>query len=36
MEERFGYCSDCMNKGYCNRCYRGSYYDSSRNLEDED
>ena len=30
MNERFGYCGDCMNKGMCAKCYRGTYYESGR------
>lgn len=28
MKERFGYCGDCINKGMCAACYRGSHYES--------
>ena len=27
MEQRFGYCETCKNKGMCQKCYRGSYYE---------
>lgn len=27
QKEKFGYCHDCINKGCCGRCYRGSYYE---------
>lgn len=33
-EPRFGYCGDCINKGHCRECYRGSYYE--RHNEDTD
>jgi len=26
---KYGYCGDCMNKGMCAKCYRGSYYESA-------
>lgn len=26
---KYGYCEDCMNKGYCYKCYRGSYYEKN-------
>lgn len=26
---KYGYCDDCMNKGCCNQCYRGSHYESA-------
>lgn len=25
---KYGYCSDCINHGNCNRCHRGSHYQS--------
>lgn len=25
--ERFGFCDDCLNRGMCYRCYRGSCYE---------
>lgn len=25
--EKYGYCGDCQNKGMCDKCYRGSYYE---------
>jgi hypothetical protein len=34
MNERFGYCADCTNKGCCDRCYRGSYYETNNEKED--
>lgn len=27
MEGKYGYCVDCINQGFCNKCYRGSYYE---------
>lgn len=36
MNERYGYCKDCMNKGYCSRCYRGSYYESASSINDDE
>ena len=26
---KYGYCDDCMNKGMCGQCYRGSHYESA-------
>lgn len=35
MNERFGYCTDCINKLHCRECYRGSWYESENdNVED--
>ena len=31
MDERFGFCSDCVNKDMCRHCYRGSYYKRKEN-----
>lgn len=35
MEQRFGYCDSCKNKGMCYRCYRGSYYEFDHSGEEE-
>ena len=34
MEERFNYCADCINKGKCAQCYRGSWYERKKDNED--
>lgn len=31
---RFGYCADCKNKGNCDKCYRGTYYEPSNEERD--
>ena len=27
---KYGYCEDCMNKGMCSKCYRGTHYESAK------
>ncbi len=34
MDQRFGYCSDCINKDMCRHCYRGSYYHPNPKTDD--
>lgn len=34
MDERFGFCADCVNKGMCKKCYRGSYYEKKEEAEE--
>lgn len=34
MNERFGYCGDCINKCMCRQCYRGSHYESQQNNDE--
>ena len=36
MNERFGFCANCTNKGCCAQCYRGSYYEPSRYEDNDD
>ena len=36
MNERFGFCGDCKNKGMCRQCYRGSHYEKSNQEDDND
>ncbi len=33
MNERFGFCGDCINKGMCRQCYRGSHYEKKEENE---
>lgn len=34
MDERFSYCPDCINKGMCRNCYRGSHYQPNPKTDD--
>ena len=34
MEERYGYCNTCRNKGMCKQCYRGSWYENDNTERD--
>lgn len=27
-EPKYGYCTDCVNKGQCGKCHRGSHYET--------
>lgn len=34
MDQRFGYCSDCINQDKCRQCYRGSWYQPNPRSDD--